>query len=130
MAFIYLASPYSHANPVVQEKRMYNVSVIAAQLLAGGATVISPVAHAGAFLGEACIRDQSHNFWMKHALNLLDVAESLYIACLPGWQESRGLSEEVRYATMRGIDIFLVTNENHPACDFVSEEEWQDYLNT
>jgi len=73
---IYLASPYTHADPAVQQKRFEDAARAAATILREGRLVFSPIVHG-------------------HPIERCD---KLVVLKLPGWSESRGIKAEVDIA--------------------------------
>lgn len=100
----YLASPYSHPNPAVREQRYKAACAAAARLMARGETVFSPIAHShpiAMHLDPALVCD--FRFWMAQDLPILAACSLLRVLRLDGWQESRGVGAEMRFAGMHGI---------------------------
>lgn len=109
---IYVAAPYSTGiqagadRDAAMAKRAEEIERIAAQLLELGEPVYSPVTHGRAL--EKHIRPDlcaSHAFWMRHCYQMLDCARELVVIMLPGWSESAGVQQEIKYAERRGIPI-------------------------
>lgn len=101
--FIYLASPYSHEDESLRKFRVSEVQKYAAQLMGAGHNVFCPIAHT--YPLEGLIEDAHHEFWMKQDLALLQYAEVLVVLMLPGWRESKGVQEEIRYAFDHDIPV-------------------------
>lgn len=111
--FIYLACPYTADTPAVQAFREAQASRATAHLLihfahsCPGVVVFSPITHGHAiapFL-PAPLRD-SHDFWIKQCLPMLEVLDAeLYVLCLPGWRQSKGVSIEILAAQELGRPI-------------------------
>jgi hypothetical protein len=107
--FIYLASPYSHADLKVMEERYTRVCKYAAELMAQGHRVFSPIAHShpiAEFMPDALRTD--FEFWMKQDLPILRYANELAVLMLAGWQMSRGIRREIEYAAAVGVPIRYV----------------------
>lgn len=103
---IYLASPYSHANPAVKENRFDEVCRIAGRLMRDGHCVFSPIAHSHSvelqFDGGGV---EGHDFWLRQDFAILRHAEKLVVLKLYGWEESRGIAAEIDFATRIGIPV-------------------------
>jgi len=101
---IYLASPYSHPDPEVQEAR-YRANLAAAVALSRkGDGVFSPVAYGHALM-EAGGAVLTWDAWMALDLRVLVMASEVVALLLPGWRESRGLAAEVGMADRHGIPV-------------------------
>lgn len=125
--FCYVGSPYSHPDPAVRERRFEAVCAKSASLMRQGYTVFSPIAHSHHIATHLHPDLLMHNrFWMKQDLPILQFAEKLIVLTLDGWQHSRGLNEECRFAYDHNIEIEL---HDMDGIWFPSEDESAlDYL--
>ena len=112
----YLASPYWHPKPTVRSWRHKSVTQVAAYLIYKRKVCIySPLTH-NVPLAEL-IEDRyniksgmgeelGHEFWV-HVMDLpiLRKCDRLIVLQLPGWEESRGVSEEILAAKTIKIPI-------------------------
>lgn len=104
--FIYLGQPYSHPDAAVRDHRFNAGCIKAASLMRQGYTVFSPIAHShpiAAHLAPELLMNHAH--WMKQDLPILSWADKLIVLTLDGWQQSRGLNQEMCFAYEREIDI-------------------------
>jgi hypothetical protein len=107
VSFTYLASNYTHADPAVRLERYWAVVKKATELMRAGECVFSPIAHTheiGLMLG----REVDHEFWMRQDKSLLQHASKLKVLTLEGWQQSRGVAEEIEAAKAMGIPVEYV----------------------
>lgn len=94
---IYLASPYTHTDPAVQQQRFEEAARAAATILREGRLVFSPIVHGhpiashGEFPG-------NWEAWEAMALWHIKRCDKLVVLKLPGWSESRGIKAEVDIA--------------------------------
>lgn len=102
MMFAYLASPYSHPDPVVRVARFDAACRVAARLMRAGEPVFSPIAHSHP-IERHFDAIQDFEFWMKQDLPLLAAAGRLIVLRLDGWDLSRGVARELEFARERGI---------------------------
>lgn len=102
--FIYLGTCYSHPVERVRQLRYAAVNDFAARLLMDGIPVFSPISqsHSIADYMEP-ERRMDHAFWMRADLPLLGAAAGLLVFCMPGWEQSRGLKEEMEFAAANAI---------------------------
>jgi len=111
--FIYLASPYSHPDKAVREERVAAVQHETVKLMEEGYNVFCPIAHT--YPLEGLVRVDEHGFWMKQDIAVLRKAEALLVLCLPGWENSAGVTEEIAFAVGHGIDVvYLPPSRNLP----------------
>jgi len=100
---IYLASPYSHENPHVRQRRFEDACRAAAELMKTHA-VFAPICHSHP-IGEIADYAQDYDFWMAQDLPVLARCDKLIVLTLSGWKVSRGVREEMRFALTAGIPI-------------------------
>jgi hypothetical protein len=115
---IYLASPYSNADPAVEQARFDAVCRAAAALMRQGLLVFSPIAHSHPIARFGLPTDWS--FWQRYDSAFLAQCDELWVLMLPGWDRSVGVRAEVRLAKEMGKPMRLVepvelTTENTPA---------------
>ena len=100
---IYLACPYSDADPLVEDARYQLVTKVAAALIVKtGCEVFSPVTHshhisraaARYALEEGIDWVPTYDYWMQFDYHMLDIADWLYILKLEGWRDSTGIALE------------------------------------
>lgn len=107
MSFIYLASPYTDDNEKTQTLRAFAAAQVAAILMEQGFVVYSPIVH-GVSLQRFMTELHDNDWWMKQCYAFLRRSERLFVLCIPGWQESRGVRLEIRAAELLGMDIEFV----------------------
>ena len=97
---IYLASPYSHPDEAVRVARFEAVCRFAAQRIAEGLVVFSPIAHTHpiAVYGGLPL---GFDFWREFDQRMIAACDALWVLCLRGWRHSRGIAEEISIA--RGL---------------------------
>lgn len=104
MSLVYLASPYSHEDPLVMERR-YRAAVRAAGILAKtDHAVFAPIAHSHE-IGRDIGTSTDHEFWMRQDLPVLERCDVLAVLSIDGHMTSRGVREEVAFAKREGIPV-------------------------
>lgn len=101
--FVYLASPYSHADAQVQHDRFDAVVREAAQMIKEGHKVFSPISHTH-HIGLVA-PNIDHDGWLEQDIAILRHAAALVVLMLPGWRESKGVAREIAFAREAGIPI-------------------------
>lgn len=102
----YIASPYSHNNPKVQEQRYESVCRHLVFLVSYMRVLAySPIAHCRsvAILGYL---PQDWDTWKKHNFDMIKRMDTLRVLMLPGWRQSKGVMAEIAEAERLGIPIF------------------------
>ena len=101
---IYLATPYSDADPAVMQFRFESVTAAAAELMSRGQHVFSPITHSHpiAQVGHLPVE---WDYWEVYDKRLLAICDQLYVLTLDGWQESVGVAAEMKLARNMGKPI-------------------------
>lgn len=106
--FIYLATPYTHSDPVTRYSRAELASLAAAELMQAGLEVFSPITHGHAIayhLPSSVAHD--HDFWMRQCLPMVERADLLVILPLYDWQHSAGIAKEIFHARKHNVKTFM-----------------------
>lgn len=109
---IYLASPYSHPDDIVRENNYRLVSKIAADMIAEGNVVISPIAYGHPLLNFTEM-PSDWKFWSDFCLSMLAKCDEIRVCKMPGWDKSRGVAEEIEYAKEHNIPISYFEVNTH-----------------
>ncbi len=112
---IYLASPYSHPNAKVRERRFQEACCAAAKLLQAGVLVFSSIAHSHPIASFGM--PTSWEFWSRLDREFLSRCEMLAVLTLPGWRESVGVQAEIDLALDMGLPIVHVAPTDLNAVD-------------
>lgn len=121
----YLASPYSHRDPVVMEARRVAACKKAGELIAAGVAVISPIAHNVAVLREVG-GATGWVHWEKQDIALLQACRRLLVLRLPGWDDSEGVAAEMAAARRCGLEVDFIDEDTDVAVWRVSQLNWRD----
>ncbi len=101
---IYLATPYTDENVVIEYQRYQRACELAAQLTVRGYVVFSPIVHGHAMRTATWLQlDRAR--WMEIDFEFLRRSDALVIAKMPGWEKSLGVQQEIAYASTHGIPI-------------------------
>jgi Domain of unknown function (DUF1937) len=118
---IYLASPYSvgpkgaygaentgTASPNIRTRRFKAACRKAAELMAKGEVVFSPIAHSHSIELYGDPNLTTGDFWLNQDLDILSKCEKLVVYTMPGWERSRGIAKEVAFAEANGIPVSYI----------------------
>ena len=97
---IYLASPYSHPDPLVRHARFDAACRAAARLTLAGTPVLASVIQGHAMLRYGVPGDWS--FWAPLARAYIARCDELIVLKLDGWRESQGVRAELALARELG----------------------------
>ena len=106
MGFTYLASPFEHKNPDVMDARCESVRLITSSLLDKGDVVFSPIAYT-----ENSELPEPPQGWLKFDLAMLESADLLLIACMPGFKDSAGVKQEIEFAKQHNIKTKMLDSK-------------------
>ncbi len=107
---IYLANPYSHADPAIREQRYHAACRATAAFLRAGIAVYAPVVHSHPLVAYGLPIDW--RFWSRFDETFLGIAEAVVVLTLDGWRKSVGVREELRLAEEMGIPVYFVDAED------------------
>ena len=110
MSYCYIASPYSHEDPAIMEDRYKAVMKITAEYLQGKIHVYSPIVHCHE-IAKVYSLPKDYNFWKAYNKTMLDKADKLIVVMLDGWENSIGVSDEIKFATSRNKHILFLPEE-------------------
>jgi len=103
---IYLASPYSHPDPLVRETRFNATCQATAKLIRTGHAVFSPIVHGHPLVRFGLPMDWA--FWGPHDNEHLQRCEEVLVLRLEGWRESTGIQAELALAAALGKRVGYV----------------------
>ncbi len=102
----YFASPYSHPSKEVVVERYERVILAAWELITKKKyTLIEPIAMSH----EKATRYEMPTdfvFWGKMDKLLISKTDGVIVCMLEGWQESKGVTQEIAFAKERGLPVF------------------------
>lgn len=112
---IYLASPYTHADPVVREKRFHRVSRCAGWLMLNADIYLfSPISMCHQMWLE--VRDIpgagfEWEFWANFDEVMINKCDEFWIYCAEGWEKSVGVTAEQKITANLGLPTRFVTDD-------------------
>ena len=126
-SFVYLASPYTHPDPAIRERRFVEVCRVASDLMAAGSAVFCPIAHSHPIDTIAPL-PQTTAFWMAQDLPILRCASRVVVLMLDGWRQSKGIAAEIAAAEAVGIPVEYMAHDGEvvkvrPALEEIHDDE-------
>jgi len=112
---VYLGCPYSHNDPKIKEWRFNAVNKVTGALSKQGLTVFSPISMSHPIAMD-CGLPGDWQFWEKFDTDYLSVCYKMYALMLPGWQDSTGLTAEIKIATKLGLDVVYIDPMEYGIC--------------
>lgn len=99
-----MACPYSDKDPKIRESRYARISQIAANLVSTGIHAFSPITYGHTLIGYTKMPG-NWEFWQEFCLVFLQYADELWVYKFDDWEKSRGIAEEIEFATLNNIPI-------------------------
>lgn len=96
MTFWYLATPYENY-PKGKMQACTDAAMQAARLVELGVPLFCPIAHAHLISLHCWGISDPHRFWLDFDRPFMAAAKGLIVCQLEGWQESKGIKEEIEF---------------------------------
>lgn len=96
---IYVASPYSHPNHIIRDRRFRQTQEFIVNCLrTQGLAVFSPIVYWHSMAKEELFpTDAAH--WLSFNMNMLRRSECIFVLQIPGWETSKGMEVEMKMAS-------------------------------
>lgn len=97
--YIYVASPYTHPDPVVMAERAHRAMDYTAGLIMEGKWAYSPIVHCH----EMAIKFNfpvHHDFWMGFDAAMIAPCKEVHVLQLEGWEQSKGIEHELKFCSL------------------------------
>jgi hypothetical protein len=101
---IYIASPYSHPDPLVMQERYEKVRDYVAHCLNNGMYVYSPINDNHPVALHHSL-PTTWEFWSGLDKHFMDRCDYMIVYKLPGWETSIGVAAELAYAKEIGLNV-------------------------
>ncbi len=108
----YLSCPYSHPNPDIKASRHRLVNRITLEFHKQGKLVYSPLTH-NIPLIELNRKYNSWDDWSHFDLEMLQRCDGLIVLQISGWEQSKGVAEEIAHAKKINIPIEMINPKEH-----------------
>ncbi len=108
----YLAGPYSHPNPDIQQQRFEKLTHAAGWLMEQfGWNVFSPITHSHP-LHQCANVPGDWAFWKKIDTEYLHMSRRVVVLTLDGWEKSVGVTAELKIAKRLSIPVLFLSIQN------------------
>lgn len=101
---IYLASPYSSPIEGAAQLRFEKAQRFAAHCLSQNIHVFSPIVYAHELAALSGMRTDAQ-FWARFNIDMIRYCEALFIYCIQGWDQSKGIKLELNLAKTLSIPV-------------------------
>lgn len=116
-AIVYIACPYADPDPAVRRARVHIANRVAGVLSGHEFRVFNPLGHSQGIVDNGGSTD--HEYWMDLNKAMLGVSAAMVVLTVDGWDNSRGVKEEVAIASEAGLPIYFlepIVLESNTAC--------------
>jgi len=112
---IYVASPYSHPDPLIEEHRYLMAETYVIAAFKQRITAFSPIYYCHRLALKFELPGDAM-FWKQFNNSMMRRADAVHVLTLVGWRESKGVQYEMMMAQELGIPLITVefTDENFP----------------
>ena len=107
---IYLASPYSHPDPLIMRTRYLLAEQVTAGLLAKSLWTYSPIVHCHELAARHSL-PTDFAYWQEYNIDMLRRCDRFYALSIPGWRKSKGVAGESAVAHMLNLPMALINEE-------------------
>jgi hypothetical protein len=97
MTLIYLATPYTDADPAVRLRRFHEACKKAVDLMQQGFLVFSPIAHSHP-LAAGWGLPVGFDYWEQFDRRMIAACDEVYVLKIDGWLLSTGVQAEIAIA--------------------------------
>jgi hypothetical protein len=104
---IFISSPYTHWSDNIVNDNYLKVAKLASKLCSEGQVAISPIVY-GHNLLKIRTFPSNWEFWKNFCLTLLSKCDEMIVYKMEGWDKSRGVAEEIKFAELNNITITYV----------------------
>lgn len=101
----YLATPYKKY-PRGMEAAFIDAARVTARLLVAGVNVYSPITHSHSLAVYGGLVGGDHAFWLPYDDLMMARCDTLIVAHMEGWRESKGIAHEIEFFKCAGKPIF------------------------
>ena len=106
---IYLASPYTHSDPAVQQARFEAACRAVVRLIREGEIVFSPIVHSHPLVPLGL--PVEWDYWERIDTTFIGRSDGVRGLMLPGWRESVGVRAEIKLAKSCGLPVLYLPAE-------------------
>lgn len=101
---VFLSCPYSSDDPAEVEYRVLHAEKAIVDLAENGVVAYSTIV-TWPPLAKKYRLPFTYDFWRDHCIKMIDSAEKVIVLCIPGWEESIGVQDEIKIARKLGKEI-------------------------
>lgn len=101
---IYIASPYTHDDTEVMQRRYEAVLRYCAHKTQHRVVIYSPIVHFHEMAKHFSLPRDIH-YWREANMTMLRISKHMEVLKLPGWEDSEGISDELEATEMLYLHV-------------------------
>ena len=105
--YLYLGTPYTLFFGGLEEAFRLACRV-SAELIAAGVPTFSPIAHSHSIAVHGNLDQRDHDLWLSADAPMMHAACGLAVYKAQGWEDSRGVREEIKFFKAERRTIFML----------------------
>jgi len=109
---LYVALPFTHSEAATREHRFRAACRASALLMQSNICVFSPLSHSVPIVRHGELDEMDSDFWLTMDIPLLERSDELLILALDGWEQSKGVREELLFALEHNKPITLIEEKD------------------
>jgi hypothetical protein len=111
---VYLASPYTHFDEAIRQRRYEVVTQVAAIFIGQGKVVFSPITmtHPIDRILAGSDKTLGSDYWVRFDESFMNFCSEMVVLKLMGWETSTGVNREIKYFVGKGLPISYVKPED------------------
>lgn len=121
----YLAGPYTHENSALVAHRRLDHLHAEYWLIAQKLDVIAPINSSGSLEGIWNLPIQ-YEFWQSRDRKSIRYCDGVIVILMPGWKESKGVTDELQYAKQKGKPIYYLKPVYDRKTHYIQTFKWRD----
>lgn len=102
---IYIASPYTHSDPVIMDYRYRTVRDFTAHMMRKNFIAFSPIVYGHEMAKEHDL-PTDYEYWKRFNDYMMRCSVAMCVLRLEGWEESRGVAYELDFAKELNRSVF------------------------
>lgn len=110
---IYLASQYSHSDPLIRKSRYLLAMEITALLIAQGEIIYSPIVHCHEMADRHGFPTDA-KFWERYNNSFIRHCSKVYVLVTPELHTSKGVMAEIEFARQSFIQVIFIDRMGNP----------------
>jgi len=102
---IFVAGVFNTKDRAVMQNNIKLIAKVSLEFMEAGYCVLTPVLMGTKILDFYNVSTAFNGMWREVSFDYIDLCTEVHVICTPGWQDSKGVMEEIRYAESKNKPI-------------------------